>query len=343
MGLDDALDDGETDAVAARAGREERLENALANGRGYAGTVVAHHDLGAPAGRAAREQLQLEICAGGLQRVGGEIQHRGDQRRRVGAHRESRRLGADGQAHAPAQRRAQPLRHLLEQRAHAHHLAGGAAVRERQHVVDQLIQLLQARDRFSEQRARSSGARPGHGHLRGVQQRGGQRRADLVCESRGQLPMVTSRCWRARNTFIKCDSVTSASSTTSRPRRRSRLDTLTNRPVRARCARRWRRAFTAARASTAAKRWPSKGSPSSATRRRIALLDLAVGIEHQHAAGQSLDQGRQPRGEMLLAGVRLAELVAQLAPLGARSASKAPESCSETEPKARNAACSSLR
>ena len=56
--LDHGLDDGKPDAVAARTGGEERLEDPLANMRGHAGTVVAHHDLrrgrpprGAPAAR----------------------------------------------------------------------------------------------------------------------------------------------------------------------------------------------------------------------------------------------------------------------------------------------------
>ena len=126
MSLDDALDDGESDAVATRACREERLENSLAELQRHARAVIAHHDLGAAFAGAAGEELEMQIPGARLQRIGGEIQDRGYQGRRVRAYRQPRRLGANGQAYTRAQRRPQPLRDLLEQRTHAHGLARAA-------------------------------------------------------------------------------------------------------------------------------------------------------------------------------------------------------------------------
>ena len=85
--------------------------------------------------------------------------------------------------------------------------------------------------------------------------------------------------------------------------------------ARAPCARRSPPLLTAARASTALKDWPQQGLAEQRQRRRIAFLDLAAGIEHQHAAGQAVDQRREACGEVLLAGARLAELDVQLCDL----------------------------
>ena len=89
--------------------------------RRHAGTIVAHHDLRAPVRRCGAPAVPDSSVAGcRLQRVGGQIQHRRHQRRCIGAHHQIRRLGADGETDPVAQCRPQPLRHLLQQRAHAH-------------------------------------------------------------------------------------------------------------------------------------------------------------------------------------------------------------------------------
>jgi hypothetical protein len=44
---------------------------------------------------------------------------------------------------------------------------------------------------------------------------------------------------------------------------------------------------------------------------RIAFLNLAAGIEHQHSARQALDQRRQTGGQMLFTRVRFAQFRAQ--------------------------------
>jgi hypothetical protein len=68
---------------------------------------------------------------------------------------------------------------------------------------------------------------------------------------------------------------------------------------------------------TDAKSCPTNGSPSSA-RGRIAFLNFTAGVQHQHPPRQALDQSGQPRGQVLLAGVRLAQFGAQLRDLGAQ-------------------------
>jgi hypothetical protein len=81
------------------------------------------------------------------------------------------------------------------------------------------IELLQAADGlFGAAREISGALRPGRVICEAYKQRGRERGADLMREPRRQLsPRVRSRCCRARNACIKCDSVTSVSSTTSPP------------------------------------------------------------------------------------------------------------------------------
>ena len=76
--------------------------------------------------------------------------------------------------------------HGAEQVRDAHALAGALAAREHQHVLNQQVEMAQPVDALLEQRAalRLVAPRPA---LRQIQQRAGQRRADLVREARGHL------------------------------------------------------------------------------------------------------------------------------------------------------------
>jgi hypothetical protein len=68
-------------------------------------------------------------------------------------------------------------------------------MRERQHVIHELIELLETADGSFGAAIQVFGAAPRQGHLRGIQQGRGQRRADLVREtcrqfSQGQQPLL---------------------------------------------------------------------------------------------------------------------------------------------------------
>ncbi len=314
--------------------------------RRHAGTVVAHDDLRAPVRRAARQQLQIQLdAAAACKCIGGKVQYRGHERRRIGAHHQVRRLRADGQADSFAQRRAQPLGHLFQQRAHADRLARGAAMREGQHVVDQLVELFEAGDGFlgAAGQVRRAAIRTASSARRTAT----PRRAACGSDAPARPPTRPASAGVAgapASTCIRCDSVTSVSSTTSPPLSSSRRETLTNRPLRSSvCSPGLAGLTRRARAARPRRAAASSGSPSSSTRRRIALLNQAARVEHQDAPRQA--RRSTPTGAPQGAPCRHEPRPDRRASCATcpRSESNAPDNWSETDPKARNAPVSSER
>ncbi len=321
MRLDHGFDDGEADAVAARAGGEKWLENSLADVRRHARTVVADHDLRAAGAvrRASnsRSRSALAACSALVARFSTADTSDGALARTM-------RSGAWVRMVSRTPRRnagPQPLRHLLQQRAHAHHLARRAAVRERQHVVDQLVELLEAADGLlGAARQILRGLRPGSVICEAYSSAAASGVRIWCASPAASSPSVNSRCWRARNTCIRCDSVTSVSSTTSPPLSRSRREMLTNLPLRssvcsARCRAGVCRGALAARPRSIAE----QGFAEQLARRRIAFLNARRALSSTSTPpGRPLISADKPRRQMLLAGMRLAQFRAQLRDLGAQ-------------------------
>ena len=295
-----------------------------------------------PSAARRAKQFQIQVRGRRLQGIGGQIQHGGHQRRRVGTHHQIRRLSADGQADAAAQRRPQPLRHLFQQGAHAHHFARGAALRERQHVIHQLVELLEAADGSVGAARQILGAAPGQRHLRGVEQRGRERRADLVRQARRQFSQrqqallarqehlhqmrfghIGQQHHLAAAVQIAPGDVDESAAAQLGVLAHARADHRT-------CQHR-------------GEGLSEQRLAQQFARHRIAFLNLAAGIEHQNSAGQTLDQGRQSGRPGAPCPHVAWPNSARSCATWARSESKAPDNCSDTEPKARNAACSSVR
>jgi len=198
MRVDDAVDDGEAEAGALLARREERIEDALARvgGNAWAGVLDRQdHESAArtiggaqPRLAGAKGDLADGTSAHGLDRVAHEVRHRLRHQRAVGA-----------QLAAAVDVQADLHRLLLEQplavgQRHGEDLAGARGLgvhariaREAQHIAHDAIEsvggaadLVDARRRF--------GA-VGHIVLEelGVQRDGTQRVADLVGDARSHL------------------------------------------------------------------------------------------------------------------------------------------------------------
>ena len=192
---------------------------------------------------------------------------------------EIRRLGADGETHTVAQCRPQPLRHLLEQRAHAHR---PRARRRRARTPACRSPACRAASGCRRSCRRSAPdprrSRPAASFARHT---AAPRRAACGSDARGPPPIHPGSAGAAggvRNTCIKCDfgDVRRAAP----PRRRrcsSRREILTNRPLRSSVCSPMPPAADARREpAPCAKSCPSSGSPSNSHRRGIAFLDLAA-------------------------------------------------------------------
>ena len=189
---------------------------------------------------------------------------------------------------------------------------------EGEHVIHQLVELFEAADGFLRAAGQIRRIAVRQRHLRGVKQRGGQRRADLMRESRGQFAqrqqaLLTheQHLHEVRLSHIGeqhhfAAIVELAPGHIDEPAA-AQLGVLTHPGGIDGCARAHRR-----------KELPEQRRTQQFEGRRIEFLDLAAAIEHQHAARQALDQGRQARGKMFLAGVRFRQIGAELGQLGAQ-------------------------
>ena len=189
MRLDHFLDDGETDAIAARAGREERFEDALADGKRHAGSVIAHDDV-RPAGR-RRGGRAIPDRAPQSPPAGHWWRDSARRKRATGALARTLRSGASVRMVSRTPRRSAGRSHWATCSSSALMLtsfARRATVCEGQHVVHQRIELLQAQHGSFGATREVLRTALGHAHLRCIQQRGRKRRANLVGETRGQLP-----------------------------------------------------------------------------------------------------------------------------------------------------------